>query len=1237
MKLSAPLLCITIGALLFLSCSSSEPFYATPELEAGASNQNYQTADTLHTFMLIGDTGDPELDRPDPVLSLLQHHLEESPDRSSAIFLGDNIYSSGMPADPRHEERQLAEDKISVALEGLGQVSHRSYFIPGNHDWRYGQDGLRAQEEFVEEYPGIHAAMEPSHGCPGPYYSVVEDRWLLVALDSEWLVKQGQRAETDVSRCQFRTHDEVMAEVERVVENHPDHQLLVATHHPLYSNGPHGGYFTLKDHLFPLTNLKRRLYLPLPVLGSVYPAYRITGNSSQDIPNKTYQTYKTDLLKATAEAQTRVFASGHEHSLAFFDMGDHLSIVSGSGSKTSFAAEGKGADFAYSQNGFAKLISFSNGDLAVEFWVPSDESEAGKRIFSKRITDREYGTDDQGGVAVSDAGGAETRESRTIAPGPGYEAGALKETVWGEHYRDVWTTPVEIPAIDLSMYDVLSVGGGQQSVSIVVEDSAGRRAIMRSIQKDPSEALPEILRETFANDIIQDQISAAHPYGALVVAPLAEAAGVYQTETELGYVPKGSGLPLPGDVDAAPVLLEEFVSARWFREEAGRPAADILSSNEVWVRSRDDNRYRVNQRQLLRSRLFDMFIGDWDRHEGQWFWAEVETDDGSLFEPVPIDRDNAFFTSDGLIPRIASRKWALRKFQHFDDDIRDIKGINFNAMHLDRWFLTQPKRQEWLQTAEELENALTDRVIENAVQRMPGEAYELSGREIAAKLKARRANIRAFADRYYDVLSKEVNVFGSDQPDRFEIERLQNGDVRVVLTDERSGQVRYDRVFRHDETEEIRIYGFDSVDSFELSGPDQSGILIRLIPGDGTDTLEDGVTGAGGNHNVIVYDTYTGLRSTISRATDIRFSDDRKIHQYNREGFQYDLTAPLLSGGFNPDDGVFLGGGVRFVRHGFRKESYARMHEISAKHSLLTSAFSFRSANDFTEAVGSLDLSVDLDVLAPNFRANYFGLGNETEQVVDDRSFYRFRMDQVHLKATLQKRISSITQLHVGPEYAMFSPSETEGRFISSEEAGLGTEDFKDHHFGILAASFRINSVDDEVFPFYGFRFKADAALNMGLNDNSDSFLRLGTAGTLYHTIEKLTSTIGFRIGAETNIGDFNFFRANTLGGNTMLGDRGRLRGFLRDRFAGRTAFYHNLDVRTRLVDFQSYLFPASVGVLGFFDNGRVWLDDQNSNRWHQGYGGGVWISPFRRAVLSATYSISDEDALFSINMGFNF
>ena len=243
---------------------------------------------------------------------------------------------------------------------------------------------------------------------------------------------------------------------------------------------------------------------------------------------------------------------------------------------------------------------------------------------------------------------------------------------------------------------------------------------------------------------------------------------------------------------------------------------------------------------------------------------------------------------------------------------------------------------------------------------------------------------------------------------------------------------------------------------------------------------------AGGRANVMVYDTYNGLQSTTSSATKINYSDDRKVHRYEREAFQYDITAPLLTGGFNPDDGVFLGGGVMHVRHGFRKSPYVSMHRVSAKHSLLTSAFSFSAENSFTEAIGSLDLAIDLDVLAPNYKANYFGLGNETEQLVDDRSFYRFRMDQVHLRTSLQKRISSITQFRIGPEYAYFSPSETPERFISSEEAALEPENFQGHHFGVIASSLQINTVDDEIFPYYGFRFRTDASLNLGLTTTAN-------------------------------------------------------------------------------------------------------------------------------------------------------
>lgn len=1227
-----------ISLLILSSCSSSEPFFSSVELEMEKTEQTYENADTLHTFLLIGDTGDPVLGMPDPVLSTLHHHLERDSSRSSVIFLGDNIYSSGMPPDPTHKERKHSEEKISAALSTLEPLVPPSYFIPGNHDWRYGQKGLKAQEAFVENYSGIKTVMEPSNGCPGPFHTVVKNRWLMIAVDSQWLIKQRHSAALDLSLCKFKTYDEVMSEVESIVANHSDKQLLVLTHHPLYSNGPHGGYFTLKDHIFPLTNLQSWIYLPLPVLGTVYPVYRKVGNSSQDISNEAYQKYKKDILEVTSDADERIFASGHEHSLALFDQSDHLAIVSGSGSKKSYTKHGEGADFAFSDYGFAKLISFHNGDFAIEFWVTSDQSEKGKRVFAKRFKKKEYNIKDSSDYQVSTD--ANNQEKRKITPGSIYKAGGLKKTIWGTHYRDVWTTPVEMDALNLNEYDILSIGGGQQSVSIVVEDSTGNRSIIRSVQKDPSKALPEVMRQTFAKDIIQDQISASHPYGALVVAPLAKAAGVYQTSPKIRYIPKDSGLPLPaGGANAGvPVLMEEFVSVAWFQDSTNKKAENILSTNNVWMKLREDDRYDINQEQLLRSRIFDMFIGDWDRHDGQWFWAEVETDDGILFEPIPIDRDNAFFKSDGLIPRLASRRWALRKFQHFGNDIRDIKGINFNAMHFDRWFLTKLDLEEWLRIAKELENSLTDQVVENAVRKLPEAAYKLSGQEMAEKLKVRRAKIQDFAERYYNVFSKEVNIFGSKESDIFDIERFENGNVRVTLYNEvKSNKKQYERLFRTEETDEIRLYGFHSDDQFILSGPDHDGILIRLIPGEGRDVFEDRVTGARRNTNVLVYDTYDGLQSNISKATNIQYSNDRKVHRYHREAFKYNFTTPLLTGGFNQDDGVFLGGGIQYVRHGFRKSPYKSMHKLSAKHSLLTSAFSMNSTNYFTEAVGSLDIEIDLEVLAPNYKANYFGLGNETKRQTNNRSFYRFRMDQVHLKTSFQKRISSITQFKIGSQYTYFKPSETAGRFISSSESELSPEDFQGHHFGVIASSFEVNSVDNEVSPYYGFRFRTSAMFNLGIDNNSESFARLGSEGTLYYTFEELNSTLGFRIGVVSNIGDFNFFQANTLGGNTLLGDHGRLRGFPRDRFAGRTAFYHNLDLRTKLFDFQSYLFPATVGILGFYDNGRVWLDNEHSNRWHQGYGGGIWISPFRRVVLTTTYSLSDDDQLFSINFGFNF
>jgi len=45
---------------------------------------------------------------------------------------------------------------------------------------------------------------------------------------------------------------------------------------------------------------------------------------------------------------------------------------------------------------------------------------------------------------------------------------------------------------------------------------------------------------------------------------------------------------------------------------------------------------------------------------------------------------------------------------------------------------------------------------------------------------------------------------------------------------------------------------------------------------------------------------------------------------------------------------------------------------------------------------------------------------------------------------------------------------------------------------------------------------------------------------------------------------------------------------------------------------------------------------EEDSNSWHYGYGGGLWLLPFNKMALTATYG-SKEEKLVSISAGFLF
>jgi outer membrane translocation and assembly module TamA len=124
----------------------------------------------------------------------------------------------------------------------------------------------------------------------------------------------------------------------------------------------------------------------------------------------------------------------------------------------------------------------------------------------------------------------------------------------------------------------------------------------------------------------------------------------------------------------------------------------------------------------------------------------------------------------------------------------------------------------------------------------------------------------------------------------------------------------------------------------------------------------------------------------------------------------------------------------------------------------------------------------------------------------------------------------------------------------------------------------------------------------------------------------------GLRVGAAHNIGTFDIPQASYLSGVDNL------RGYRRDRFGGRTIFYNNAELRFRIADFSTYFIPGAFGILAFHDIGRVWMDNEPSHTWHTGWGAGIWLSPVRRFVVTASLAHSKEEkALALVTFGFHF
>ena len=1220
----------------FMNGSAQKNYY-TPGIDKQELLLSEDSVGLIYNVYLLGDIKNTPSGRVN--LQLLQHYIDGGNDKSAVVFLGDLLYPLGLP-DSSNINFSKNEENLKAFLTILDGYTGKVFFLPGNHDWAKGREqgweSVKNEERYIQQYLHRGNVYLPDRGCPGPVEVELTQDITLIIFDSQWWFQKNTKPGPH-DDCGFEEDADLFIQIEDALRRNKDKKVIFAAHHPLYSVGKHGGYFPASRLLFPLLDFKNWMYLPLP--GFLYTAYRKYLGNIQDLSHPEYKIFRETMECILRDYPNVIYAAGHEHNLQYFEKDSLHHIISGGGGRASFVAHKKGkTDFAFQHTGFNKLSFYLNGDAVSEFIVPNGTAK-GKTVFRKKLYNK----------AVFDPSEKETifenldfsDSTLFVKISDRYDKGKSFRFWMGNNYRDIWATPVKLPVFDIGKekggLTILKRGGGQQTRSIRMEDRNGKQYVLRSVNKYADKVLGENFQSTIAADVVQDGISASNPYASATVPVMADAVGVMHTNPKIVWVPDDPRLGIyRKDLANNVFLFEERPAGN--REDVGsfEKSTKIINTAKAISKTQSDHNHRIDQNAVVRARLFDMLINDWDRHDDQWRWASFKKNSTTTYRPIPRDRDQVFFVNEGVVMAIATLNWPMRKFQGFDFTIDDVRGLGYNARYFDRSFMTEPDINDWVSIADDMQNKLTDTVIHKAIQSLPKSIYDLEGENIENKLKARRNRLEKYATDYYRFLSKNVDVVGTNKRELFNVKRLENGNtqVSVFAMSNKKGKIKeqlYNREFILGETNEIRLYGLKGKDFFKVAGTGKKGIKIRIIGGKGNDSIVDISKVRGPGKKTIVYDRKDKHNGIVkSSETRIHLSKNKSVTTYNRKQYKFNKTTPLLKLGYNIDDGVLLGGGAIINRYNFRDST---IQKITGNLAFQTGAFAVDYSGLFTSVSQTFDLKLKADISFPQNVDNYYGIGNNSKNLTDDKKYYRVRYKYAMLAPKLQRTVNSKFNYSFGAFYQYFMVTDTADRFIGDIRPTLpDTSAYLPHHYTGISTMFDLDTRSDKLLPKRGVKWETQVLGFYSIREAGRNFIKLRTDLSFYLSFRKDPRTVFvFRFGGAGNIGEYEFYHANFLGGKTNL------RGFRSNRFAGDASFFQNTEIRFKLMNIKSYFFNGQTGLFVFNDVGWVWAQGENSKKWHDGYGIGVWLAPFDFTALTMAYNRSSEENILTFSFKFLF
>ena len=1189
------------------------------------------------TVYLIGNTATREFNRTN--LESLQKYLSEEVNPFTILHLGDIT-------DPVQSGERAGDLEILYNISN-GNGHGRMLFVPGDKDWNNsGRDGLkrvRELEKMAEDLPGGSPVFLPAEGCPGPAVVDISPHLRLIMINTQWWMHPYDIPEAPDSDCDNLTKEEVIETLEELIEESEGRNILIVGHHPIISSGVYGGHMTIQKHLFPLTDIRSGLKVPIPVLGSFYAAFRQNVGNVRDMANENYKEFIDQMSDVMARHPGLIYASAHDYSLQLLEFQEGFQLISGSINEKEPVGKEPGEIYTASQYGFIKLAYHNSGEIRISFMQTGLNgcSELYSGILFRSACDKTAENEIPANRYFIPC--IEEKETSNVkmpfpagpvqVQGGYYPAKGMKKLLLGSLHRETWQTPVWIPYLNLDTakggLSPFALGGGRQTTSMKLLADDGKEYAFRSVDKNLVNALPREFRNTFIASMIKEVTATEYPYGAIVASSLLDETDILHARPELYVLPDHPGLGAFREPYAGLFgMLEDRPKDPKGEIEGFMGADDVTRSAGFFRKLYKDNDNRIDPVALGRARVFDMLIGDWGRHEDNWKWAGYDRGDRRIYYPIPRDRDHAFCRWNGLIPYLANREWAMPMVESFDADFHGIRSLNWPARHVDRFLLTELDREDWQGITSYMDRTMTDEVIDQAISSLPPEIVPVSGLEIGEMLKSRREQLPEAVDSYYMLLARQVDVVGSNKHEHVEIKRLDNGNVRVdMYKRNKEGKVYYDdplygREFKRGETREIDVYGLDGEDVFNITGAARNSILVRIIGGPGHDEINDRSTVSGPVKHTIIYDN----RSTalnLGPESKNRSSDDPGVNLYDRKAFQYNTYFPMPLIYYSSDDGFVGSFGLNYTTHGFRKEEYKARYDLYIRAGTIGNV-QLGMQGQWNEVLGNWDVGINADYGHYYPYYNFFGLGNNTtkDPALFDTDYYKVNLRG--LKSSLYTEYElfrkSIFRIGLLAEN-LNADALTDSIFETAGERIPGTEM---HFLGGINTRFYLDFRDRKVFATRGLQFLVENSSYFTVNGTSGNF-GLAEGYLKYFASAKLLIpvTMVVKMGGGKNYGSqIPFFKY------THLGQFSNLRGYRRNRFTGDASVYLNSELRFHFGKVKNLFIPFETGLIGFYDLGKVWID---------GNGGGLYISPLTRDYLFTLLfeSSVEEKLLFRFGFGF--